>query len=133
MCEVIDGERRLMVPASEGAFWYLWFKLDLSRLSVDKRAFVDAVNAEGLAAEADHPDLFTLAPRYKNKAVSDDSGYPWTCPLYSGDPNAEWPLPKVTEANDGYFRIDIHERLGVREAEQVIAVLVKVESAFSRP
>ena len=118
------------LPDTEGVFWFLFFKLDLEKLSVDKVAFVDALAAEGLPVAADYLHLFTMTPCYKNRAVFGKSGYPWTCPLYQGDPDQEYPVPNAITAHDSLFRMAMHESLTDKEVQDTVAALKKVEGAY---
>jgi perosamine synthetase len=118
------------LPETEGAFWFLFLKLDLTKLSVSKTAFVDALAAEGLPVAADYLHLFTRAPWYKNRDVFGKSGYPWTSPLYRGDPNREYPVPNAIAAEQCRFRLSIHENLTDREVSDTIVALKKVEDAY---
>lgn len=118
------------LPGTEGSFWFLFLTLDLARLTVDKAAFVAALVAEGVPMEADYLHLFTRAPWYKNRAVFGTSGYPWTSPLYQGDPNREYPVPNAIAAEQCRFRVGIHENLSDREVRDTVAALKKVEDAY---
>jgi len=118
------------LPDTEGVFWFIFFKLDLEKLSVDKNTFVEALLAEGLPVTASYRYLFTEAPWYKNKAVFGKSGYPWASPLYKGDPNRDYPLPNACAVDRCTFHMGIHENLTEREARDTIAALKKVERAY---
>jgi len=118
------------LPDTEPSFWFLFLRLDLDKLRVDKDTFVAALAAEGLPVFPDYLHLCTRAPWYKNRAVFGKSGYPWTCPLYKGDPDQEFPVPNALAANVRLFRMDIHENLTDREVEDTVAALRKVEEAY---
>jgi len=118
------------LPQTEGAFWFLLFRLDLEKLAVDKETFVAALKAEGLPVAADYLHLFTLAPWYRNRAVFGKSGFPWTCPLYRGNPDREYPVPNLMAAHRRMFRMEIHENLTDEELRDTVAALRKVEKAY---
>ena len=118
------------LPETEGAFWFLFLKLDLDRLSVDKETFVDALAAEGLPVAANYLHLMARSPWYKNRAVFGQSGYPWTCPLYRGDPDREYATPNALAAHDSLFRLAMHENLTAQEVRDTVDGLKKVEQAF---
>ena len=120
------------LPDTEGVFWFLFFGLELDKLSVDKETFVEALSAEGLPVAPDYFHLFTEAPWYRNRAVFGSSGYPWTCPLYGGDPDREYPVPNARATHEGLFRMEMHENLSEREVEDTVAALRKVEHAYLR-
>jgi len=118
------------LPDTEGAFWFLIFKLDLAKLAVDKDKFVAALAAEGLPVGGNYLHLFTKAPWYKNRAVFGKSGYPWTCPLYRGDPDKEYPLSNVFKAHDSIFTMVFHENLTSKEVLDIQTALRKVETEY---
>jgi dTDP-4-amino-4,6-dideoxygalactose transaminase len=118
------------LPDTEGAFWFLIFKLDLAKLAVDKDKFVAALAAEGLPVGGNYLHLFTKAPWYKNRAVFGKSGYPWTCPLYRGDPDKEYPLSNVFKAHDSIFTMAFHENLTSKEVLDIQTALRKVETEY---
>lgn len=118
------------LPASEGAFWFLIFKLDLDKLTVDKDTFVEALAGEGLPVFADYLHLFTRAPWYKERAVFGTSGLPWSSPQYRGNPDQEYLCPNVMSAHQQIFRMSMHENLTDAEVRDTLAGLKKVEAAF---
>jgi len=118
------------LPDTEGAFWFLIFKLDPRKLTLDKEGFVAALEAEGLPVWANYLNLFTLAPWYKNRAVFGKSGYPWESPLYKGNPDQEYPMSNVFTAHDSLFMMMWHENVTDQEVEDTITALRKVETAY---
>ena len=118
------------LPDTEGVFWFLFFSLDTDKLTVDKETFVEALIAEGLPARADYFNLFTKAPWYQDRAVFGKSGYPWTCPLYRGDPDQKYPVPNAEAANESLFIMFIHENCTDREIQDTVDALKKVERAY---
>ena len=120
------------LPDTEGVFWFLFFKLDTDKLTVDKDTFVGALAAEGLPVKADYFHLFTKAPWYKNRAVFGKSGYPWTCPLYRGDPDQEYPVPNALAAHRSLFIMPMHENCTDREIQDTVDALKKVEAAYRK-
>ena len=118
------------LPETEGAFWFMFLKLDLDKLSVDKEAFVAALAAEGLPVSAKYMYDMTCAPWFKDRAVFGTSGYPWTCPLYRGDPDADYAIPNAIAAHDALFLLAMHENLTGQEVRDTVAALGKVEQAF---
>ena len=115
---------------TEGVFWFLVFRLDLDKVSVDLDTFVNALAAEGLPFYAHYTQPFTEHDWFKNRAVFGTSGYPWTCPLYQGDPDQDYPLPNRKQADATLFQIKIHENMTEQEAEDIFKALRKVEDAF---
>lgn len=120
----------LGLPDTEGAFWFLVMRLELDRISVDRDTFVKALCAEGLPFAGRYTTPFTWNDWFKKRAVFGTSGYPWTCPLYKGDPDQEYPLPNWEEVDRTLFRIKIHENVTEQDAVDVAAALAKAEAAY---
>ena len=118
-------------PKGEGTYWFLFFRLELDRISTDKAAFVRAIEAEGIPVGAAYPHYFTNAEWYKNRAVFGSSGYPWASPLYKGNPRKTYPLPNALATDACHFTLGIHEQCGTREAADVVAAFRKVEDAYA--
>ncbi|MBN2308664.1 MAG: DegT/DnrJ/EryC1/StrS family aminotransferase, partial [Candidatus Hydrogenedentes bacterium] len=118
------------VPGAESAFWFVVFRLDPAKVSVDIDTFVQALQAEGLPFAGHYTTPFTRHDWFRNRAVFGTSGYPWACPLYTGDPDREYPLPNFDAVDGTLFRIKVHENCGDLEAEQIAAALGKAEAAF---
>lgn len=117
-------------PRSEPVPWFLVGHLDLDRLRVDKNTFVKALQAEGVPCGASYLHLFTEHDWYRNRAVFHGTAYPWTSPLYKGDPDAEYPVPNVRAADARSILISWHERVTVSIARQVFRALRKAETAY---
>jgi len=118
------------LPRCKAVYWFLFFRLDLDRITVDKKTFVNALTAEGLPMRESYLRVFTDAEWYKKRAVFGTSGYPWTSPLYTGNPDREYPLPNVRAADACHFGLSFHESCGDAEAADALAAFRKVERAF---
>jgi perosamine synthetase len=114
----------------ESAFWFLVMRIDPAKLSVGIDTYAEAVRAEGISASAHYVAPFTTNDWYKNRAVFGTSGYPWTCPLYTGDPDQTYPLPNYEAGDEMLFLIKIHEGMTTSDAEDVVKALAKVEAAY---
>lgn len=118
-------------PDCEGVYWWLFFSIDISKLSVDKPTFIEAMQAEGIPAQTSYAwaapsrmDWFT------KRNVFGASGLPWSAPEYKGDASAEYALPNMDAADAGHFRIGVDEGYTEQEANDIIAALTKVEAAY---
>ncbi|MHC4715850.1 MAG: DegT/DnrJ/EryC1/StrS family aminotransferase [Planctomycetota bacterium] len=130
-CLSLDAVRLATgLPETEGVFWFLQFSLDADRLGVDKLTFVQALAAEGLPVGASYYHAQSEADWFRNRAVFGTSGYPWTCPLYQGDRDAEYPLDNAKAADARHFRMSFHENWTQREVADTLEALRKVESAY---
>ena len=97
------------LPETDPAYWFIMFKIDAGKLTVGAPDFVAAVQAEGIPASQGYVRDVANMPWYKNRAVFGTSGFPWTSPLYKGDPNAEYPVPNAEAADAMHMRIRLHE------------------------
>ncbi len=130
-CKTLKSVRVIADPPhGETSFWFIFLRLDLDKIRVDKAAFVKALAAEGVPAEATYSGPVTDSPWYKERAVFGKTGYPWACPLYKGDPKKEYALPNFLASMNTIFRINHHEKVGVAKMREVFAALRKVEAAY---
>ena len=118
------------IPEGESSYWFLPFRLDIEKVRVSVDTFVEALCAEGIHFTAHYVKPFTEHEWYKDRTVFGSSGFPWTCPLYKGDPNQEYPLPNFEEGDKSLFFTKVHENMTEKEAEDIAAALRKVEKAF---
>ncbi|MFO7973268.1 MAG: DegT/DnrJ/EryC1/StrS family aminotransferase [Candidatus Hydrogenedentota bacterium] len=131
LCEPLQAVSVDQGPqGSESVFWFMVFRLDLDKVSCDLDTFIEALKAEGLPFNAHYTTPFIYHAWYKNRAVFGGSGYPWTCPMYTGDPNRRYTLSNWEANNDSLFLIKVHEGMTLREAEDIADALAKVEGAF---
>lgn len=118
------------LPQSESAFWFLFFKLDLEKISTDKDTFVNALQAEGFPVRSSYWHVPSSDDWFRKRSVFGTSGYPWTSPEYKGDPAKEYPLPNIQATDARQFRLLLHEKCGPQEVADTLTALRKVEKAF---
>lgn len=118
------------LPGTESAFWFMMLELDIGKISVDVDAFAAAVRAEGVPLASQYTTPFTGHDWYQKRNVFGSSGYPWTCPLYKGDPDQTYSLPNCRENHRRLMYLKTHEGCGGAEARDVAAALRKVETAY---
>lgn len=118
------------LPDVESTYWFLRFHVDQEKLSVDKDQFARAVAAEGIPVTPSYRHIPSEAIWFRERKVFPGSDYPWGLPAYQGDRNAEFPCPNAVEAAESHFILSIHENLGEKEIEDVLAALRKVEQAY---
>ena len=119
-------------PWGESTFWRVFGTVDLERSAVSKDDFIRAVAAEGAPVSPGYRHVFTEDPWYENRAVFGDTGYPWTCPLYKGDPDKEYPLPNVRDTEQRVFRMFWHENICEQDIADLMAMFRKVEDAYCK-
>lgn len=118
-------------PYGKNVFWFGWAELDLSKLSVDKVAFVEALNAEGMIVSASYCMAIPSEYRwYQDKAVFGTSHQPWSSPQYGGDADAVYDTLNIHESDKFIFRLNFHEAYSDQDVADIAAALEKVENAF---
>lgn len=119
------------LPGAEPSYWFLRMRYDGTSLSCDKETFCTALAAEGLPIGMDYRNAIPhLMPWYVERRVFGHSGYPWTSPDYSGDPDRKFPCPNASAVMDSHFNLNIHEGWGFQEVADAITIFHKVASAF---
>ena len=103
-------------PGCEDVYWFLMFKLELDRLSVDKLEFIKAFNAEGMKA----PDTYLACP----------TRMPW---YKGGNRGKEILLPNAEETDRTHFRNSgFHEDWSDADVADLVNILEKLERAFMK-
>lgn len=106
------------IPQADGAWWFMFLRLELGRLKVDKNRFVEALVAEGLPFEK----TYYCVPCEQ----------PWARPLYQGEGRGRYELPHVKATDACHMRLMMHEHCGPPEVRDVLAALGKAEAAYLR-
>ena len=122
---IVDAPR-----GSEGVYWFLLAQLDLAKLRVDKGTFVKALAAEGVPCAPGYFHLFADQDWYRNRNVFEGTTYPWSAPLYKGDPAREYPVPNIRATDKYSFPLFWSERVTLPIVRQVLNGLKKVEQAY---
>jgi dTDP-4-amino-4,6-dideoxygalactose transaminase len=115
----------------KASFWFLFFRIDEEKLSVDKSAFVQALAAEGLPVGNSYSHSPPDKLWFQQQSVYGESRMPWSNPLYKGDSAPHYEMPNIQAAIANHFTLAIHENLTEREVECTLRALKKVESAYS--
>ena len=121
-------------PDCEGAYWFIVFRLDTDKLPGDKAAFVEALNAEGVPFVDSYLHSPAVWPWFEKRSAFGTSQLPWRVPDAQGDaaPDvASAPqLPQLLEVERTHFSIKVHEGYSKPDADDIVAVLRKVETAW---
>ncbi len=119
-------------PGIESSYWFLPVAFHPEHASCDKETFCESVRAEGLPVTDDYrTGVPHLQEWYTERRVFGSSGYPWTSPLYKGDPDREFHRPNVEAMLKSRFNMHFHESWGPQEVDDIIAVLHKVAAAYT--
>jgi dTDP-4-amino-4,6-dideoxygalactose transaminase len=138
MTEGLKGLKTVRVgeplPGAEPSYWFLRVRFDPEASSVDKETYLSAAEAEGLTCII--WDYTVYSPHrqewFAGRRVFGTSGYPWTSPDYTGDPNREFPCPNAQYVGATNFNIHFHERWGDREIADAVGILRKVDAAYRK-
>lgn len=118
-------------PDSVGAYWFLVLKLDLAKLRCAAEEFGNALEAEGIGGVAGgYPFYPTDHPWHRDAVMFGTSGLPWS--LLQSKPK-HFELPNAHAANRAVIRVDVHERLGSREARDLVNAVRKLARYFALP
>ncbi len=118
--------------SAQPSYWFLRMRFHADRASCDKETLCQALTAEGLS----------IAPHYRGalphtmdwftkRRVFGHSGYPWTSPAYTGDPDRQFPCPNAQRAMDTHFNLSFYESWGAAEIADAIAIFFKVDQAYA--
>lgn len=120
------------VAEAEPSFWFTFIQLDLSKLSCDYVHFVEGLKAEGIPALGSYFNTPEAWDWYRHRHAISEDGWPWTDPRYTGDPNAEYPVPNLRKTDACHLRLRMHEGWGEREIEDTATALRKLETAYRK-
>lgn len=120
------------LDGTEPTYWFMRFKVDAGKLSVDKAQFARAVAAEGIPVNPSYRHIPSEAAWFRDRCVFPGSDYPWGLPEYKGNREAVFPCPNAVAAAENHFCISVHENFTATEVEDILQALSKVESAYLR-
>jgi dTDP-4-amino-4,6-dideoxygalactose transaminase len=116
-----------VIPGAEHSYW--WWRLGFNgdELRCTKEEFFAALTAEGLAVSPSYnaalPYTFEWFKDLENK-------HPWNNPLYKGNAVKAPETPNAFEAMKNNFNLTVAESWGEKEADDIIAIIEKVEKAY---
>jgi len=118
------------VPGAQPSWWFWRLEVAVDRLTCDKATFCAALAAEGIPLNPTYRHLPHLQQWAAERRVFGSSGYPWTSPLYKGDPDRTFPCPNALAATDVQFNLAVHEAWGEQEVADTVAAVRKVQAAY---
>jgi perosamine synthetase len=128
-CKFVRPGRRL--DGAESVYWFLRLKLDENACNADKSTFCQALAAEGIPVNPSYRHIPVEMPWFTNKATFGTNGFPWNCSDYAGDRSPVFDLPNAVRSTEEHFNMQINERFGNREVDDIVAAILKVEAAYS--
>lgn len=117
-------------PHGESSYWFLMLQIDPTQLRCTSQEFAIALDAEGIGGvSGGYPFYPTDQPWHQDAVVFGASGFPWS--LNGGKPK-QYELPNAHLANRYIGRMEIHEHLGMREAEDLVGAIQKLARYFAK-
>ena len=118
-----------LLPSSEHSYWWWRLAFDGSEMNCTKAEFCAALAAEGLSVI---PTYSAALPYTFEWFQNREDKHPWNNPLYKGDASAEPQTPNAFAVMETNFILPVHEGYGAQEADDIIAIIKKVEKAYSK-
>jgi dTDP-4-amino-4,6-dideoxygalactose transaminase len=116
-----------LLPTAEHSYWYWRIGVDSSKLTCSKDEFCAALMAEGLLLNPRYSGALPYTfDWFQNRADK----HPWNNPLCKGDPLREPNTPNAFAVMDNYFNLNVSENWSETEADDIIAIIKKVEDAY---
>ena len=117
---------------AEPSYWFLRVRYHPECMAVDKAAYCAALSAEGLPIIADYSAALPhTMDWFVRRHVFGSSGYPWTSPAYSGDPDRSFPCPNAHAAIASHFNLMLHEAWRAEDVANAVAIFRRVEAAHT--
>ena len=114
---------------TSSAWWFLMIQFDPAKIPCTNTEFANALNSEGIEGiTGGYPFYPTDHPWYRDAIVYGSSGLPWS--LTQSRP-AHYELPNAHAANRSIVRLDVHERLGLEEARDLVTAVRKVARFYT--
>ncbi len=114
------------------SYWFLFFRIELGALKVDKDRFTAAVTAEGMQAIPTYLYTPAASPWFQARRAFGTSGLPWTSGPSVRRPTSPDMLPNVYATDAVHFSMRIHEQCDDREVNDILDAFEKVERAYAR-
>jgi dTDP-4-amino-4,6-dideoxygalactose transaminase len=118
-----------LLPTAEHSYWWWRLGVDSNKLTCSKNDFCAALIAEGLMINSEYsmalPYTFDW---FQNRA----DRHPWNNPLYKGNPAQEPNTPNAFAVMKNHFNLNIFESWSEQEANDIIAIIKKVERVYSK-
>jgi len=121
-----------IIESAESSYWFLFLKVDETRLTVSKDRFAEAVRAEGLPVAASYDYMVYDAPWWHDRQTFGSSGYPFDRTMAeqpNGDPEV---CPQARKAIRSHMVAFLHEGWTDREIDDLALALRKVERSYQR-
>ena len=116
-----------LLETAEHSYWWWRLGVDSSKLTCSKAEFCAALLAEGLGITPDYRGALPYTfDWFQNHACK----HPWNNPLYNGNAAQKVDTPNAFAVMENHFNLGISESWGEKEADEIIAIINKVERAY---
>ena len=116
-----------LLPTAEHSYWWWRLGVDANKLTCSKDEFCTALAAEGLAI---NPKYSAALPYTFDWFQNRVDKHPWNNPLYKGGSTQEPNTPNAFAVMENHFNLNISESWSEQEADDIIAIIKKVERAY---
>jgi perosamine synthetase len=117
---------------SESAYWFLMIRIDATKIKCTSAEFARALELEGIGGtNGGYPFFPTDHPWYTDRIVFGASGLPWSATKRPDLGRRPFELPNARAANRQCVRVDVHEKLSVKDAKDLVKALEKLSKWFS--
>ena len=116
-----------LLPGTEHSYWWWRLGVDENKLTCSKKEFCEALLAEGLLLAANYSFALPFTFDWFTKRADQ---HPWNNPLYKGDPAQEPNTPNALMTTKNFFNLSISEGWNEKDADDIIAIVRKVEKAY---
>jgi len=114
-----------VLPDCVASPWFLMLRINCEVLGCDAREFASALLLEGIdGVQAGYPFYPTDHAWYRDAVAFGASGMPWS--MIGESKPKQFPLPNVHAVNETIVRVDVHESLGQREANDLVNAIKKI-------
>lgn len=119
-----------VIEGAISSYWFLFLRVDESKLGVSIDDFGEAVRAEGIPLGGKYDHLIYEQPWIRDRQTYGQSGCPWSCPFWGKEIVYEGSCPNARKAIDTHLVLNIHEGYTDKEVTDIGVALRKVESHY---
>ena len=118
------------VTGANPSYWFLRLRFNPDGVSCDKETYCKALAAEGMPVNPNYNHMPHTHEWFTKQRAFGASRFPWSSPLYKGDPSRQFPCPNAVKAIRDHFNLSIYESWGRQEAADIVKIFRKVEEAL---
>jgi perosamine synthetase len=119
-----------IIEGAVSSYWFVFLRVDESKLKVNMVDFGKAVAAEGVPVGGKYEALVCEQPWIRDRQTYGQSQCPWCCPFWGKEVTYEGSCPNARRAIDTHILMGVHEGYTEREVKDIATALKKVESHY---